>query len=111
MATTHESGGFPGGPNQVASGDECAQLYTDKMGTGTSFGLLADTRTDLNGPGTTGKVKCGRSSLPDVQNSGAFHQFQPSVWRLLDNDAFYVSNPGFEHCTSVDTTCARRVVS
>lgn len=24
MATTHESGGFPGGLNQVTSGDECA---------------------------------------------------------------------------------------
>ncbi|GGM23349.1 hypothetical protein GCM10010129_79670 [Streptomyces fumigatiscleroticus] len=90
MASTHESGGFPG-PYRVDSGNKCAQLYADKRGTGSNFGLFADTRTATNGPAWT--ETCGRASIPDVQNSGAFKYLQPSVWRLLDNDEFYVSNP------------------
>ncbi|MCX4586313.1 hypothetical protein OOK40_25475 [Streptomyces sp. NBC_01481] len=109
MATTHESGGFPGGLNQVTSGDQCAQLYADKMGDGSSnFGLLADTRTARNGP--TGKERCGRASIPDVQNSGAFHEFPAPSWRLLDDDGVFVSNPGFKHCANADTVCTWRKV-
>ncbi|MGY6025405.1 hypothetical protein [Streptomyces spinosirectus] len=104
MASTHESGGFPGGLNQVGDGKECAQLFTDKMGTGTTFGLLADIRAAKSGP--TWKEKCGRAAVPNTQNETAFKKLQPTVWRLLDNDGFFVSNPGFEHCANANTTCA-----
>ncbi|WP_328923151.1 hypothetical protein [Streptomyces griseoaurantiacus] len=102
MATTHESGGFPGGPYQVPSGDKCAQLFVDKSGSG--YGLFADTRTAVNGPSWS--ETCGRAGVPDTQNTGPFNSLQPTTWRLLDNDAFYLSNPGFEHCTTANTTCA-----
>ncbi|WP_329028100.1 hypothetical protein [Streptomyces sp. NBC_00690] len=109
MASTHHSGGFPGGVNEVASGDECAQLYTDRMGDGSAnFGLLADTRIAADGP--TGAERCGRAAIPTTQNSGAFKQYPAPAWRLLDKDEFFVSNPGFEHCTSAATTCAWRKV-
>ncbi|MFJ6944839.1 hypothetical protein ACISU4_09335 [Streptomyces wuyuanensis] len=109
MASTHESGGFPGGVNEVTGGDKCAQLYTDKMGDGSAnFGILADTRTTANGP--TGTERCGRAAIPGTQNSGAFNKFPAPSWRLLDNDGFFVSNPGFAHCTSAATTCAWRKV-
>ncbi|MFF4506905.1 hypothetical protein [Streptomyces sp. NPDC001401] len=107
MASTHERGGFPG-LNQVGDGKECAQLFTDKMGTGTGFGLLADTRAAKNGP--TWKEKCGRAAIPNTQNETAFKKLQPTVWRLLDDDGFFVSNPGFEHCANANTTCAWRKV-
>ncbi|MFF4229725.1 hypothetical protein [Streptomyces sp. NPDC001820] len=67
MASTHESGGFPGGVNQVSSGDQCAQLFTDKLGDGSAnFGLLADTRTATNGP--TWKERCGRAGIESTQD-------------------------------------------
>ncbi|MEW2085499.1 hypothetical protein [Streptomyces sp. NPDC005283] len=107
MASTHESGGFPGGVNQVASGDECAQLNADKMGDGSAnFGLFADTRKATKGP--TGKERCGRAGINADQNRGAFKKLQPSIWRLLDNDGFFVSNPGFEHCVNASTICSWR---
>ena len=31
--------------------------------------------------------------------------------RYLENDAFYLSNPGFEHCTSATATCAWKKIS
>ncbi|HET6356502.1 hypothetical protein [Streptomyces sp.] len=109
MASTHESGGFPGGVNQVSSGDQCAQLFTDKLGDGSAnFGLLADTRTATNGPAW--KERCGRAGIESTQNRKAFNKLNPAVWRLLDNDGFFVSNPGFEHCANADTTCAWRKV-
>ncbi|MEV6553197.1 hypothetical protein AB0M57_31510 [Streptomyces sp. NPDC051597] len=109
MASTHESGGFPGGRNQVTSGDQCAQLLTDKMSDGTAdFGLFADTRKAANGP--TGKEPCGRAAVPSEQNRKAFTGYPDPSWRMLDADEFFVSNPGFEHCTSVHTTCAWRKV-
>ncbi|RSS07644.1 hypothetical protein EF917_04270 [Streptomyces sp. WAC00469] len=103
MASTHESGGFPGGPNQVGSGNDCAQLTADKMGTGTSFGLLADTRVATAGPSWE---KCGRASIPTAQNTGACKNLNPAPWRLLDDDGFFVRTPGFEHCANANTTCA-----
>ncbi|MDQ0945598.1 hypothetical protein [Streptomyces sp. V1I1] len=109
MASTHESGGFPGGVNQVSSGDQCAQLFTDKLGDGSAnFGLLADTRAATNGP--TWKERCGRAGIESTQNRKAFSKLNPTLWRLLDNDGFFVSNPGFEHCANADTTCAWRKV-
>ncbi|MEV4738740.1 hypothetical protein [Streptomyces sp. NPDC049555] len=77
MATTHKSGCFPGGVNKVASGDQCAQLFTDKMGDSSNCGLLADTRKAQNGP--KGKERCGRASIPDVQYSGAFQRVPGTV--------------------------------
>ncbi|MBO0514792.1 hypothetical protein [Streptomyces beijiangensis] len=102
MGSTHESGGFPGGPNKVTSGDQCSQLFSDKSGSG--FGVFADTRKATAGP--TWKEKCGRAAIPLAQNTGAFHELPAPSWRMLDNDPFYVSNPGFEHCTNANTTCA-----
>ncbi|MFD7220148.1 hypothetical protein ACFV9P_03895 [Streptomyces sp. NPDC059892] len=34
MASTRESGGFPGGVNEVTGGDECAQILRTNWGTG-----------------------------------------------------------------------------
>lgn len=104
MASTHESGGYPdtGNKYQVDSGDKCAQLYADPSGS--SFGLFADTRKDKTGPSNA--EKCGRATIPGDQNSGAFHKFPAPAWRMLDKDAFYLSNPGFEHCTTTSSTCA-----
>ncbi|MFF3264325.1 hypothetical protein ACFYWO_34800 [Streptomyces sp. NPDC002932] len=105
MASTHESGGFPGGANEVTSGDQCAQLYAAPSGS--TFGIFADTREDKNG--LSGQEKCGRVTIPGDQNSGVFRKFPAPSWWMLDNDAFYLSNPGFEHCTST-TACAWKQV-
>ncbi|MFF8643961.1 hypothetical protein [Streptomyces sp. NPDC015345] len=110
MASTHESGGYPdtGNKYQVDSGDKCAQLYANSSGS--SCGLFADTRKDKNGPGNA--EKCGRATVPEVQNSGAFHKFPAPAWRMLDKDTFYLSNPGFEHCTTTSSsTCAWKKIS
>ncbi|MGW6458689.1 hypothetical protein ACWF94_22705 [Streptomyces sp. NPDC055078] len=108
MASTHQSGGYPGGLNEVTSGDKCAQLYADKLGDGSAhFGLLADTRLAKNGP--TWREPCGRASIPSTQNQEAFHKFPAPAWRLLDGDEFFVSNPGYAHCAKgAPTTCAWR---
>ncbi|MFD7756017.1 hypothetical protein [Streptomyces sp. NPDC059757] len=98
-ASTHESGGFPGGVNKVTDGSKCAQLYTDwafnGVGDGsTSFGLFADTRTDTDDTdGPDGTERCGRAAIDSAQNQGAFSKLQPSVWRLLDDDGFFVDTP------------------
>ncbi|MEU8957979.1 hypothetical protein AB0C93_27155 [Streptomyces sp. NPDC048518] len=109
MASTHESGGYPDAGNKylVSSGDKCAQLYANPSGS--SFGLFADTREDTNGPSNT--EKCGRATISEPQNEGAFHKFPAPAWRMLDNDAFYLSNPGFEHCTTTSSTCTWKKIS
>ncbi|WP_458248273.1 hypothetical protein [Streptomyces sp. MAI_2237] len=110
MASTHESGGFPNSVNLVTSGSKCAQLFTDKMGDGSAnFGILADTRTATNGP--SGTERCGRAAIPSVQNQRAFSGFPAPSWRMLDGDGFFVTLPGFEHCTSSATTCAWSKIS
>ncbi|MFF0291184.1 hypothetical protein [Streptomyces sp. NPDC005262] len=101
------------GVNQVTDGIKCAQLYTDwafnGVGDGsTSFGLFADTRTATNGP--EGTERCGRAAIDSAQNQGAFSKLQPSVWRLLDDDGFFVDTPGFNHCSGTATTCIWRKV-
>lgn len=107
MASTHESGGFPGSVNQVSDGSKCAQLFTDKMAApAATFGILADTRTAANGP--AGTERCGRAGINSGQNQGAFSDLNPATWRLLDGDGFFVSNPGFEHCANANTTCSWR---
>lgn len=109
MASTHESGGYPNGVNLVTSGSQCAQLFTDKMGDGSAnFGILADTRTATNGP--SGTERCARAAIPSTQNRQAFNSFPAPSWRLLDGDGFFVTLPGFEHCTSTATTCTWRKV-
>ncbi|RYJ19714.1 hypothetical protein CU044_7561 [Streptomyces sp. L-9-10] len=55
-------------------------------------------------------ARCGRAAIPATQNSGAFKNYPAPAWRLLDNDGFFLSNPGFEHCTSAVTTYAWRKV-
>ncbi|MFD7338460.1 hypothetical protein ACFV98_20990 [Streptomyces violascens] len=106
MASTHESGGFPGSVNHVSSGDQCAQLLQDKSLT--DFGLFADIRTAKNGP--TGDTLCSRATINSAQNQGAFSKLQPSAWRLLDNDGFFVDLPGYAQCvgSGTDKTCAWR---
>ncbi|MDX3698065.1 hypothetical protein PV726_49625 [Streptomyces europaeiscabiei] len=109
MASTHESGGYPKSVNLVTSGSKCAQLFTDKMGDGSAnFGLLADTRTATNGP--SGTERCGRAGISATQNERAFSGFPAPSWRLLDGDGFFVTLPGFEHCTSTATTCTWRKI-
>ncbi|MEW2572995.1 hypothetical protein [Streptomyces sp. NPDC047070] len=104
MASTHESGGYPKSVNLVTSGTKCAQLFTDKMGDGSAnFGLLADTRAVTNGP--SGTERCGRAAISSTQNQQAFSGFPAPTWRMLDGDGFFVTLPGYEHCTSVTTTC------
>ncbi|MCX4742198.1 hypothetical protein [Streptomyces antibioticus] len=104
MASTHESGGYPKSVNLVTSGTKCAQLFTDKMGNGSAnFGILADTRTATNGP--SGTERCGRAAIPSVQNQQAFSGFPAPGWRMLVGDGFFLTLPGFEHCTSTATTC------
>ncbi|WP_431983102.1 hypothetical protein [Streptomyces qinglanensis] len=105
MASTHESGGFPGGPNQVSSGDECAQLFAGKMGTGSNFGLLAETRKATDGP--SWQEPCGRAAIPSEQNRRAFNKLPAPRWRMLDNDAFFLTMPGYEHCEA-GTPCSWR---
>lgn len=110
MASTHESGGFPNSVNLVTSGSKCAQLFTDKMGDGSAnFGILADTRTATNGP--SGTERCGRAAIPSVQNQRAFSGFPAPSWRMLDGDGFFLTLPGFEHCTSTATTCTWSKIS
>ncbi|WP_413755069.1 hypothetical protein [Streptomyces sp. MMBL 11-3] len=104
MASTHESGGYPKSVNLVTSGTKCAQFFTDKMGDGSAnFGLLADTRTVTNGP--SGSERCGRAAISSTQNQKAFSGFPAPAWRMLDGDGFFVTLPGYEHCTSVTSTC------
>ncbi|MEU0992150.1 hypothetical protein [Streptomyces sp. NPDC005953] len=79
------------------------------MGDGSAnFGLFADTRVAADGP--AGTERCGRAAIPGSQNAGAFDMYPAPAWRLLDKDEFFVSNPGFGHCTSAATTCAWRKV-
>lgn len=109
MASTHESGGYPKSVNLVTSGSKCAQLFTDKMGDGSAnYGLLADTRTATKGP--SGSERCGRAAIPSLQNQRAFSGFPAPSWRMLDGDGFFVTLPGFEHCTSTAATCTWRKI-
>jgi hypothetical protein len=65
----------------VGDGKECAQLFTDRRGSGTSFGLLADIRAAKNGP--TWKEKCGHAAIPSTQNETAFKPDAPVKLSLL----------------------------
>jgi hypothetical protein len=94
-ASTHESGGFPGGVNQV-SDNQCAQRYThwsfNGVGDGsTLFGLFADARTAANGPTGPGAAAGRRPTRRRTR--GPFHKLQPSVWRLLDGNGFFADTP------------------
>ncbi|WP_405984279.1 hypothetical protein [Streptomyces sp. NBC_00872] len=109
MVSTHESGGYPKSVNLVTSGSQCAQLFADKMGDGSAnFGVLADTRTATNGP--SGTERCGRAAIPFYQNEHVFDKFPAPSWRMLDGDGFFLTLPGFEHCTSTATTCTWRKI-
>ncbi|MFB7256110.1 golvesin C-terminal-like domain-containing protein [Streptomyces nojiriensis] len=105
FAVTHESGGMPGGPNEVGSGDSCANLDAEKLSTG-EWKLVDDTRYPI----PTWTEKCGRASIPGPDNSGAANligrQFVPDK-RMLDEDAFFVGIPGFEGCDP-NTICTLR---
>ena len=103
FATTNESGGVP--TNGVTSGDQCAQYYATPLND-TTWTL----RYDDNYPLPTWSERCGRASIPLAQNTGALAPFGRTggfVWynRMLGNDPFWLATPGFDHCTSTDTTC------
>ncbi|MER6080928.1 Tat pathway signal protein [Streptomyces sp. NPDC001833] len=103
FATTNESGGVPA--NGVTSGDQCAQYYATPLND-TTWTLYYDD----NYPLPNWSEKCGRASIPLAQNTGALAPFGRTggfVWynRMLGDDPFWLATPGFDHCTSADTTC------
>lgn len=84
------------GPDTTASGSECAQFYLDTHDAGAPWrGLFPDLRAAPYGH--TRNEPCGRAAITKDQNQAAFHTFPAPAWRLLDNDAFFVALPGFEH--------------
>ncbi|MFI1205942.1 hypothetical protein ACH4VR_42095 [Streptomyces sp. NPDC020883] len=97
FAISHESGGMPGGPNKVDSGDQCATLYAVKVAPN-DWTLRDHDQFDL----PTWHEKCGRALIPTRQNTGAASRigtiFVPNN-RMLDEDPFFVNTPGFEGCT------------
>ncbi|ELP62567.1 Tat pathway signal protein [Streptomyces turgidiscabies] len=103
FATTNESGGVP--VNGVTSGDQCAQYYAAPLND-TTWTLYWDDNYAL----PTWSEKCGRAGIPLGQNTGAMAPFGRTggfVWynRMLGDDPFWLATPGFDHCTSADTTC------
>ncbi|SER62641.1 hypothetical protein SAMN05421870_10347 [Streptomyces qinglanensis] len=66
------------------------------MGAGSNFGLLADTRKAATGP--SGKETCGRGAIPSQQNQEAFSKLPAPRRRMRDNDEFFPTMPGYEHC-------------
>ncbi|MGW7007884.1 golvesin C-terminal-like domain-containing protein [Streptomyces sp. NPDC054933] len=106
FATTHESGGVPN--SGITSGDQCAQFYAKPLDN-TTWTLLDDDRFDL----PNWSEKCGRASIPLAQNTGALAPFGRTGGfvpynRMLDEDAFWLATPGFDHCTESDTSCTFR---
>ncbi|SER62388.1 hypothetical protein SAMN05421870_10334 [Streptomyces qinglanensis] len=65
------------------------------MGTGSDFGLLADTRKATDGPRR--KEFCGRAAIPSRRNQGAFSNLPAPRWRMLDDAEFFLTMPGHEH--------------
>ncbi|MCX4406436.1 Tat pathway signal protein [Streptomyces sp. NBC_01764] len=103
FATTNESAGVP--DNGVTKGDECAQYYATPLND-TIWTLYYDNNYRL----PTWSEKCGRASIPLGQNTGALAPFGRTggfVWynRMLGDDPFWLATPGFDHCTSADTSC------
>ncbi|WP_159393170.1 golvesin C-terminal-like domain-containing protein [Streptomyces rimosus] len=94
FAASKESGG-----SQVATGQECVQLYTtNKNG---PWELFYDDRWPLP---NWKKSVCGRGSVPQKQNTsagGGLGRFARSK-RVDDQEAFYVTTPGFEGCNADD---------
>lgn len=103
FATTYESGGMPN--SGVTSGDQCGQFYAAPINS-TTWTLYNDDRYPL----PTWLEKCGRASIPNDQNTGALAPFGRTGGfvpynRMLDKDPFWLATPGFDHCTTADTTC------
>lgn len=89
----------------MSTGDECAQFYSTPINS-TTWTLRDDDRYGI----PNWSEKCGRASIPLDQNTGALAPFGRTggfVWynRMLAGDAFWVSTPGFDHCTAAETTC------
>ncbi|MEY9889938.1 hypothetical protein ABIA35_000026 [Catenulispora sp. MAP12-49] len=93
-------------PNSgVTSGDQCGQFYAAPINS-TTWTLYNDDRYPL----PTWFEKCGRASIPNDQNTGALAPFGRTGGfvpynRMLDKDPFWLATPGFDHCTTADTTC------
>ncbi|MFJ5228200.1 hypothetical protein [Streptomyces sp. NPDC088400] len=107
MATTHESGGYPKSVNLVTSGSKCAQLFADKMGDGSAnIGILADTRTAMNGPSGPSGAGVRQSRAGRTNRCSANSRLRRGgCWT-----GFFLTLPGFEHCTSTATTCTWRKI-
>lgn len=101
FAATYQSGGMP--PQQVANGKDCTQLYAMPGTDGWTL-LEDDTYDRVN----TWTEICGRASIPGDENSGAANRiglfFVPQN-RMLDQDKFWLSTPGFEECTNLSDVC------
>lgn len=72
----------------------------------TTWTLRDDDRYDI----PNWSEKCGRASIPKLQNTGAMAPFGRTGGfvrynRMLEGDPFWVATPGFDHCTATDTTC------
>ncbi|MFJ6757509.1 hypothetical protein ACIQNK_21085 [Streptomyces sp. NPDC091273] len=104
FAITHESGGMPGGPNQVSDPTKCVTLFAEKSGGVNPTWTIKD---DLRFAPPTWTERCGRGSILVKENTGAASRigtiFVPTK-RMLDEDPFFVSTPGFEDC-SISTVC------
>ncbi|MEU2246647.1 hypothetical protein [Streptomyces sp. NPDC019224] len=102
-ASTYNSGGMPGGTNEVDTGNDCVQTYATRVAQG-QWHLYDDVRQAA--PSWT--EKCGRSAMSGWINStsmgGAFSGGFSGKYRLLDKDPYWVDFPQFAHCDASKTT-------
>ncbi|MFJ3793989.1 hypothetical protein [Kitasatospora sp. NPDC090091] len=95
FAVSKESGAMQPG---VTSGGQCAQFYAEKLAVG--WTLWYDNRVPI----PTWQEKCARGSIPGAQNSGAADRIGLVFFannRVMLDDAWYVSVPGFEGCDPI----------
>ncbi|MFE6157103.1 hypothetical protein [Streptomyces sp. NPDC057889] len=99
FASTYNSGGMPTdmeGTNPVTSGDQCLQTYSRKLTSSGNWHLFDDDRRAA----PTYKEVCGRSTMSGWVNSTSMSRFPTFAkqLRLLDEDLYFVTTPGFENC-------------
>ncbi|MFC1419092.1 golvesin C-terminal-like domain-containing protein [Streptacidiphilus cavernicola] len=104
FAASQESGGsLPGfglTPGML-TGKDCVQIYSAPVGSAWQLYI------DPNYPLPDWTINCGRGSIPLTQNTtegGSLGRWSPTM-RVMDGDAYYVNEPGFEGCNP-DTVCA-----
>lgn len=99
FASTYNSGGMPAdmeGTNPVTSRDQCLQTYSRKLTSSGNWHLFDDDRRAA----PTYKEVCGRSTMSGWVNSTSMSRFPTFAkqLRLLDEDLYFVTTPGFENC-------------